>query len=365
MSQLPLNLRKDVCFVGLGTSALAYYRCMLPALALGADWCGVQGVPPKLHWATGLIRDENGNPVSQMPDLSKYKVVVLQQPSGPGWIDAIKALQGVGVKVVYEVDDYLHGIKHMDDHDFREQYGNQYLSQAEAAMKACDALIASTEWIRGNYSHFNKNAYLCRNGIDIARYELSRPKRPTVNIGWAGATGHLKACIPWFQQTANIMRMRSKTCFVSIGQGFAEGFKQHFGEERAVSVPWAAIEQYPAAMTMFDVALAPGGSGGWWRGKSDLRWLEAGALGIPIIANPNVYPEIEHGVTGFHAHSPQEMAEILLALVDNEKLRTTVGDNAREYVRTKRDIKVMARQWVDALNEIVGETTDEEDAIAA
>lgn len=219
-------------------------------------------------------------------------------------------------------------------------------------MKLCDGLIASTEWIAGNYRSFNSRTYVCRNGIDIARYELERPKRPTINIGWAGSTGHLKACIPWFQQVANIMRMRENTCFISIGQGFAEGFVEHFGNERALAVPWAAIEQYPAAMTMFDIALAPGGKGGWWRGKSDLRWLEAGALGIPIIANPQVYPDIEHGATGFHAHSPMEMAEILLGLVDNEKLRTTVGDNVRKEIRTKRDIKVMARQWVDALNDI-------------
>jgi glycosyltransferase involved in cell wall biosynthesis len=358
-----LNMRREVCFVGLGTSALAYYRCMLPALALGADWCGVVGDPPNLHWVTGLIRDENGHPTSQMPDLTKYKVVVVQQPHGKEWVTAIRGLQDQGVKVVYEVDDYLHGIKHMDDHDFREHFGNDHLAKAEAAMKACDGLIASTEWIAGNYSHFNKRAFVCRNGIDIARYDLQRPERDTVNIGWAGSTGHLKASIPWFQQVANVMRMRENTCFISIGQGFAEGFRQHFSEDRALAIPWAAIEQYPSAMTMIDIALAPGGAGGWWRGKSDLRWLEAGALGIPIIANPDVYPDIEHGVTGFHAHNPMEMAEILLGLVDNPELRTTVGQNAREYVRTKRDIKVMARQWVDALNEIAGE--DEQEKIAA
>lgn len=353
MPELEFDIRRDVCFVGLGSSPVCYYRCMLPAMALGADWCGVQGLPPKLNWATGLAKDKDGNPESRMPDLTKYRIVVLQQPAGKEWLETIKALQDEGVIVVYEVDDYLHGIKHLEDHDFKEHFLNEYLAQAEAAMKACDALIGSTEWIRGNYSHFNKRPFLCQNGIDLQRYELGKPERNTVNIGWAGATGHLKAVTPWFQQTANVMRMRQNTCFVSIGQPFAEGFAQHFGEDRAISVPWAAIEQYPAAMTMLDVALAPGGKGGWWRGKSDLRWLEAGALGIPTIASPLVYPEIENGVTGFHASNAMEAAEHLMMLVDDADLRAKVGGAARKHVRETRSIKVMAKQWADVFHELV------------
>jgi glycosyltransferase involved in cell wall biosynthesis len=332
---------------------------MLPAMALGSDWCGVTHDPPNLVWRTGLVRnrdkDRPGTHDSQLPDLTRYKVVVVQQPRGEGWLTAIRNLQERGIKVIYEVDDYLHGIKHQADHDFQENYSNQYLAEAEAAMKACDALICSTEPIRRNYRSFNKRIYLCRNGIDIRRYELDRPERQTVNIGWAGATGHLKAVEPWFQQAAQIMLLRPNTCFISIGQAFAEGFAKHFGRERAISVPWAAIEQYPGAMTMLDIALAPSGGGEWWAGKSDLRWLEAGALGIPIIAHPRNYPEIEDGVTGFHARNPMEVAEILLRLVDDADLRTKVGRSAQRHIREARDFRVMARQWSDAINDLAGE----------
>lgn len=346
---------KDVCFVGLGASAVSYYRCILPALALGSDWCGVVGEPPELLWRTGLISDGEGGQASQMPDLSNYKVIVVQQPKGKGWLEAIKMIQDRGVKVLFEVDDYLHGIKHMKDHDFKDKFGNKELAEYEAAMKACDGLICSTEWIESNYRHFNKRTYICENGIDLRRYELGKPKRDTVNIGWAGATGHLRACVPWFQQTANIMRMRPNTCFVSVGQDFASGFAQHFGEQRAIAVPWAAIEQYPGAMTMFDIALAPGGAGGWWRGKSDLRWLEAGALGIPVVANPEIYPNIEDGVTGFHAGSDMEAGEKILALVDDKELRTTVGRQAQEFIRENRSSEAVSVQWVEAFKDILGE----------
>ena len=51
-------------------------------------------------------------------------------------------------------------------------------------------------------------------------------------------------------------------------------------------------------MSTFDVALAPSGNNNLFRGKSDLRWLEASALGIPVVGDPAVYPEIEDGITG-------------------------------------------------------------------
>ena len=349
-----LDISHDVLFVGLGMSPVCYYRAMLPAMALGADWIGLAGEPPKLRWQTGLAKDDDDIPQSAMPDMFRYKIVVLQQPRGKGWLRLIRGLQEAGVKVVFEVDDYLHGIKHLEDHDFAEKFPNQALSEYEAAMKACDALIASTEWIRSNYWHFNRNAYLCQNGIDLGRYNLTLPDREKINIGWAGATGHLKAVTPWLQQVAQAMRIDPRLNFVSIGQNFANGFKPHFGEERSVCVPWAAIEQYPSAMTMFDIALAPGGPGGWWRGKSDLRWLEAGALGIPIIANPRVYPEIEDGVTGMIARSPNEVMEKLWVLVNDEGLRREIGENARKHVRENRTMTKMREQWVTAFEEIVG-----------
>jgi glycosyltransferase involved in cell wall biosynthesis len=338
---------RDVLFIGLGSTPVAYYRCFLPALELGADWCGIAGDPPNTSWVTGLVDGDSKRP-NMVED---YKIVVLQEP-GKAWIKPIEQMREAGVKVLYEVDDYLHGIQHMKDHAFRDHFDREFLWGAEQAMKRCDGLIASTEWIAGNYSHFNKRTFVCQNGIDLRRYRLTRPPRETVNIGWAGGTGHLEAILPWLQQTAHVMRMRPQTTFISIGQAFAEAFKEQFAD-RAIAVPWAAIEQYPSAMTMMDIALAPGGKGGWWRGKSDLRWLEAGALGIPLIANPVIYPAIESGVTGFHSRSPQETAELLLRLVDDEELRTTVGKNAQDVVRETRSIKAVIPQWREVFDAIL------------
>lgn len=342
-----IDIAQDVAFYGLGNSPVAYYRAMLPAMALGCDWAGVAKEPPDLLWLTGLTKQD-----SALPDPDEYKVIVLQQPNKPGWFDFINERHAKGQKVLFEIDDYLHGIQKVLSHDFRQHFDKSLITRAETMMKMCDGIICSTEFLAKRYRKFGPT-YVCKNGLDLKRYDLTLPKRGTVNIGWAGATGHKEAVGPWLQRVADLMYMRENTCFVSVGQMFALAFQQPFGEERAIGVPFCSIEQYPSAMTMFDIALAPAGKGSFFRGKSDLRWLEAGALGIPIIADPMVYPEIEDGVTGFHAVNGETMFARLMRLVDDEELRTGVGASAQEYVRENRSFPRAAEQWADVFEQVV------------
>lgn len=342
------DIGKDVLFVGNGQSAVGWYRCYLPALFLGADWAGLVGEPG--HWAmtTGLVKQQ-----TTWPNFFDYKVVVIQQAAGQRWLKLIRELQDKGgVKVIYEVDDYLHSIRKQDDHDFREHFGKERLKDMEMCMRVCDGMICSTDFIARRYRKFNRNVYVCENGIDMARYRLTRPKRPTVNIMWAGATAHARAVTPWLDVVARVMAYRENTCFISIGQPFADALKDYF-PERCITTPFTMIESYPSAMTMGDIALAPAGKSDFYLGKSDLRWLESAALGIPVIADPGVYPHIEHGVTGFHAERPEEVQGLLLGLVDDDKLRTEVGENAREYVSKHRDMSLAATQWAAVFEDVV------------
>jgi glycosyltransferase involved in cell wall biosynthesis len=343
---------RDVCFVGLGKSAVAYYRCLLPAQAMGADWAGLAGLPPKMAWVTGLTRKE-----SNIPKLDEYKVVVIQQPRGRGWLDVIKELQRHDVKVLCEYDDYLHGIRKLKDHSFAKSFTKERLAEHELCMRACDGLIASTQFIATRYRKFQPNTWVCRNGLDLGRYNLTLPERTTTNIIWAGATGHTNSAIPWLQAIAKVMAARPNVTFVSIGQPFANGFRQAFGN-RALAVPFCAIEQYPGAMTMGDIAIAPAGRSTFARGKSPLRHLEASALGIPTIGDPFVYDTIVDGENGLRAETADEAEAAMLRLVDDVEERRALGARAREWVRAERSVSAVAPAWVSAFEEILGDRAD-------
>jgi len=339
-------------FVGVGNTGIAWYRCALPAMYLGHDWLGAVGEPPNMQFVTGLTEQVKGS-----DDLFEYEVVVLQQPASEAWLRTIEQLKARGITVLYEIDDYVHGVRHQEDNVNRKAFGLERLEWYERCMAASDGLIVSTPWLRERYRRFNQRVWVCRNGLDLGRYNLTRPRRPGVAIGWAGASGHRVAATPWLHEVAAVMAERPETRFVSVGEPFAQPFVERFGPERGLVIGYAPLDTYPAAMTMFDVALAPAGKTHFYRGKSDLRWLEAGALGIPVIGDPVVYPDIEHGVTGFHAATPAEARRILLEVVDDVALRERVGVAARAHVREHRDMRVMCAQWAGVLSEVAGAAT--------
>lgn len=339
----------EILFIGLGKSPVLWYRMALPAQHMGADWIGIQGDPPRPKLLTGLVRG-----ATALPSYDDYKVIVLQQVRGMRWMRLIRDLQDRGITVLYEVDDFLHGVGDQDDHDFRSFYTKDVLKGLELCMRQCDGMIVSTAYLAERYARLNRNVWVCENGIDTARYRVSKPARDTINVGWSGATGHTRTIAPWFAGVATVMEANENVCFVSVGQPhFAAPFKQMFGEHRAIGIPFTMIENYPGAMSMIDIAIAPAGKSPWWLGKSDLRWLEAGALGIPIIADPALYPKITDGVDGFHASSPDQALQVLRRLVDDEEERTRVGDSARAYVGEHRDIAIACRRWFDVAQEAV------------
>jgi glycosyltransferase involved in cell wall biosynthesis len=336
---------KKTLWIGLGNSAQAWYRCALPASNLNQDWVGATiGIPGK----GGAII--TGNISQSSIDYNKYENIILQLANGPEWIPQIKAWQKEGKKVFYECDDFIHGIHNIKDHKFKSAFAKKRVKQYVEVMKVCDGIICSTEFLGNEYKKYNKNIYICKNGIDTYLYN-NQPiyyEDDRVVIGWSGGTGHLQAVKSWFGEILSVMNYMDNTHFVTCGANYADQLAKIF-PERALAIPWTTIENYPFVINNFDISIAPSHESKYFKSKSDLRWLEAGASGRPVIANPITYKEIENGVTGVLAKTPEEFETKLVELVKNEELRREIGLQAKEYIRKHRDISVMKNQWAEIL----------------
>lgn len=333
----------DALFVGLGSAVSGWYRAILPAMALGCDSIAARGEPDALDVRTALTYS------GRIPEFDDYQAIVLQQVHGPKWLDEIKRLKAKGIRVVYEIDDYIHELRKVKDHAARDFFTRAKVVEHEICMTECDALIVSTEFLLEKYRRLNSEIFLCENAIDVPRYSRHAiPPRSTVNIGWAGGTGHERAVIPWLPVVERILTTYPETMFVTIGEPYARELEEQFGK-RALPVPAAATENYPAVLTNFDIALAPSSPSKFHRAKSDLRFIEAAALQIPVVADPKLYKRVENRKTGLLASNPEQIYNQISLLIERPELRAQIGRNAFEYVERERNIETASLAWRDVL----------------
>lgn len=338
---------EDVLFLGRTHSAVSWYRTGSPALTLGCDWKGGFGPPNNFT----ILADLSRNPFEQ-PEYDKYKIIVLQQAHGADWASQIRKWQDKGIKVLYEIDDYIHGVHKIPGHAGATAFSKSKLPLYEMCMRASDGLLCSTKFLTQRYSKFNEKAWVCRNGIEGYRYrDLELPKRDTLNIGWAGGEGHQGSVFPWVRQVEHLMEEEESLRFYCVGLDFVQEMKKEL-QERSVHIPFVLMEIFPGVLCNFDISIAPAGKNHFFRAKSDLRWLECGALGIPLVADPIVYPGIENGKTGLHAGDPLQARAALKTLVDEPNYRAEIGHNVREYILNNRTIEHTVSDWEVAFLEV-------------
>ena len=126
-------------------------------------------------------------------------------------------------------------------------------------------------------------------------------------------------------------------------------------KDRIIVESWAPIHQLPATMGDFDINLCPLIDNKFNRSKSNLKYLQGSALGIPTICSPTVYEEcVEDGVDGFIAKDPASWLACLKELVENTDLRKDMGTKARRKVADQYDIRNNYLKWANVFEKVIG-----------
>ena len=106
----------------------------------------------------------------------------------------------------------------------------------------------------------------------------------------------------------------------------------------------------------WDVAIAPLEDDAFTRGKSDLKYLDYGALGIPgVFSDVRPYREtVRHRETGLlAANEPEAWADALEEIVGDDALRARLAAAATAEVHGTRMLRTNAARWRDAIETIV------------
>lgn len=91
---------------------------------------------------------------------------------------------------------------------------------------------------------------------------------------------------------------------------------------------------------------------GFCHAKSEVRYIEAGSVGVPTVASPTeAYRRaIDHGVNGMLATGAEEWVDALLALVDHPARRVEMGRAARADVHDRYSVR---GPYADSLVDVI------------
>lgn len=332
----------NVLFIGTGTGGIFHYRSKIPSMAMGASF---------------IAQDQSGKVVlSSQDDQPDPDVAIIQMPILDWQVAQILRMQGEGIKVLVNVDDYLPAVRRLgSSHSFSEQFTKGLIRRHEKCLTIADGVVASTPWLATRMRKYNKNVYICGNGLDLGRYDhVDKPIKDTPPIiGWSGGTGHLAAFRGIAGAIRDVMWENDGIQFVSVGEDFTELVNSDKSlEGRCHHLKWADMYVYPENISCFDIAVAPSESNDFFRAKSQLRYYESGAMSIPTIGSP-LYDEIVEGVTGFVAYSDNDWFRHLNYLVNNREEAEKMGKAAREDVVEKYTDKARVCEWEAAVDAIL------------
>lgn len=251
--------------------------------------------------------------------------------------------------------------------------GNRPIDNVLDEIRAAAVFTTTTKYLAEVYKPYAKRIEIVPNGVDFELWHGQANDTDKFRIGLFGSNTHIR---DWREAIDSIKRFLSEhddavlvsNCFLKLPEGHTGTF---YGAKATAIVPeymddlvksgrcemWGPceIQDYPKwlADKKADVILAPLRESRFNRSKSNIKWLEATALGVPVIASKlEPYEDIEHGRTGLLADKPIDFYRHLKRLYSDKQERKQMAANALEVVKSKYDMTKIAARYAEILNSL-------------
>jgi len=283
-------------------------------------------------------------------DLENVRLVVIWREPHSAHIDGIvHVAHQQGGTVIYDVDDLMFRpelavidiIDGIRSQKFSELDTQAFFARIGRALKACDLVTCPTDELARHARRMGKPAYVLPNGFDAESHAVSRAARrhwlehgdDLLRIGYAaGSRTHQRDFAVAAPAVARILRENPKarvTVFRDPGSGEGVVLMDEFADftDLADQIEWrdmVKLHELPGEIARFAVNLAPLEAGNpFCEAKSELKYFEAGLVGVPTIASPSgpYARAITDHVTGRLATTEAEWYQALHDLLADKKLR--------------------------------------------
>lgn len=231
----------------------------------------------------GLIDGTLSMGLLQVTDLERYDpdVIVLQRQIGDDRMEAMRRIKKFSrAFTLYELDDYLPNLPLKSVH--RSQMPRDILKSLRRGLEFVDRFVVSTQPLAEAFAGLHGDIRVIENRLPVTWWkglESRRRRGRKPRVGWAGGvshTGDLELIVDVVRELAvEVEWVFMGMCPDAIRPYVSE---IHSGVD---------IESYPAALAALDLdlALAPVEQNLFNECKSNLRLLEYGACGFPVICS--------------------------------------------------------------------------------
>lgn len=229
-------------------------------------------------------------------------------------------------------------------------------------LSKCSAVIVTTFELAEFARKYNPAVVVIPNAIDFRRWTQVTPKdKPPkeVRIVWGGGSTHFPDLMEIAEPLAHVLSRNPQAKLHMVGVAFG-AFTKKMPEGSVVSHPWVKSDGHGFHMASIgaDIGLAPLKDMSFNYFKSSVKMYEYSALGIPTLARniPPYSQDIVDGQNGLLYSTPEEFIEKLERLISNPIERLKLGQEAFNYVESKRNIQQVAKDWSTFISEVVKAT---------
>jgi glycosyltransferase involved in cell wall biosynthesis len=331
-----------------------YYRGYLPG-----SYSGCMVTPLK-----GEIDVKEVTSMAQQAD-----VVVLQRPNDIKRLTLMQVLKKMGKNVIFENDDtYLADKGIMLDRlesDKQREIAKAMSTVTNACVKMADGVIASTDFLAEEYRQLNPNVAVLKNCIDpLDEIKCRENTTGKFRVGFIGSVTtnddyvHIKDQIKKLDGCGDVT-------IVVFGIKYKDGSNISFMNQDLLfwnslkNIEWQhyvhVTEYLPTvAKLALDLIIIPRQESYFNRAKSNLKFLEASLLRIPVLAQ------------GFSdGTSPYEKDSHVNIVVDNATWYDKIieiknnyskykkrAEKAHDYVLKNYNIRIFAKTWIKTIKKI-------------
>ncbi|MDI2594520.1 glycosyltransferase [Pseudomonas sp. 681] len=307
----------EVLVLPINTSAVAHYRMTQPMIELEAA-----------GRAQGIIRYNMPTIIEverQSPD-----VIVLQGRYSESSIKDIPPIKTYSnARRIYELDDYVINVPHSNAHIRNMPNGDEMERLVRHAIGMCDRVVVSTQPLADVLSDMHHDIRVVPNMLSKHLWNDMGSRRRTSKkprIGWGGGTSHHGD----LAVIADVVReLANEVDWVFFGM-CPDDLLPYMHEFHGV----IALDIYPAKLASLnlDLALAPLEFHIFNDCKSNLRLLEYGACGYPVICTDTKAYQGYLPATRIKTNTTDEWLQAIRMHLADPDASYRMGDELREVV---------------------------------